>query len=99
MSAALVEYCNVEKGTRWSELRRAHGIERPHGVKYRCLGNEMDGRRHGPRAAAPRGPARGAAPHRDEVRLRRGPVRGLPRAGGRRAVAVLPAPGEGGRGP
>jgi alpha-N-arabinofuranosidase len=43
MSAALVEYCNVEKGTRWSELRRAHGIERPHGVKYWCLGNEMDG--------------------------------------------------------
>ena len=43
MSAALVEYCNVEKGTRWSELRRAHGIEKPHGVKYWCLGNEMDG--------------------------------------------------------
>ena len=43
MSAALVEYCNVERGTRWSELRRAHGIEKPHGVKYWCLGNEMDG--------------------------------------------------------
>ena len=43
MSAALVEYCNVEKGTRWSDLRRAHGIEKPHGVKYWCLGNEMDG--------------------------------------------------------
>jgi len=25
-SAALVEYCNVEKGTKWSELRRQHGI-------------------------------------------------------------------------
>src|ERR1700704_4512211 len=24
-SAALVEYCNVEKGTKWSELRRPHG--------------------------------------------------------------------------
>ena len=25
-AAALVEYCNVEKGTRWSDLRRQHGI-------------------------------------------------------------------------
>jgi alpha-N-arabinofuranosidase len=43
MAAALVEYCNIEKGTKWSELRRRHGIERPHGVKWWCLGNEMDG--------------------------------------------------------
>jgi alpha-N-arabinofuranosidase len=43
MAAALVEYCNVEKGTRWSELRRQHGYEAPHNVKYWCLGNEMDG--------------------------------------------------------
>ncbi len=42
-SAALVEYCNVAKGTRWSDLRREHGYERPHAVKYWCLGNEMDG--------------------------------------------------------
>ena len=42
-SAALVEYCNVEKGTRWSDLRREHGYERPHNVKTWCLGNEMDG--------------------------------------------------------
>ncbi len=42
-AAALVEYCNLEKGTRWSELRRQHGFEQPHGVKYWCLGNEMDG--------------------------------------------------------
>ncbi len=42
-SAALVEYCNVEKGTRWSDLRRQHGYERPHEVKSWCLGNEMDG--------------------------------------------------------
>jgi len=42
-AAALVEYCNVEKGTRWSELRRAHGISAPHKVEYWCLGNEMDG--------------------------------------------------------
>jgi alpha-N-arabinofuranosidase len=40
---AYVEYCNVERGTRWSELRRAHGYEQPHAVKYWCLGNEMDG--------------------------------------------------------
>jgi alpha-L-arabinofuranosidase len=43
MAAALVEYCNVEKGTQWSELRRKHGYEAPHDVKYWCLGNEMDG--------------------------------------------------------
>ena len=42
-AAALVEYCNVEKGTRWSELRRAHGIATPYKVEYWCLGNEMDG--------------------------------------------------------
>jgi len=40
---AYVEYCNVAKGTKWSELRRAHGHEQPHGVRYWCLGNEMDG--------------------------------------------------------
>jgi alpha-N-arabinofuranosidase len=42
-AAALLEYCNVEKGTRWSELRRSHGYEQPHNVKYWCVGNEMDG--------------------------------------------------------
>ncbi len=42
-AAALVEYCNVASGTRWSELRRRHGIESPYGVKRWCLGNEMDG--------------------------------------------------------
>jgi alpha-L-arabinofuranosidase len=40
---AYVEYCNVDKGTKWSDLRRAHGFEQPHNVKYWCLGNEMDG--------------------------------------------------------
>jgi alpha-N-arabinofuranosidase len=38
-----VEYCNVDKGTRWSDLRRSHGYEAPHNVRYWCLGNEMDG--------------------------------------------------------
>ena len=42
-AAALVEYCNIEKGTRWSELRRKHGIAVPYRVKHWCLGNEMDG--------------------------------------------------------
>jgi alpha-N-arabinofuranosidase len=42
-AAALLEYCNVEKGTKWSELRRSHGYEQPHNVKYWCVGNEMDG--------------------------------------------------------
>ena len=40
---AYVEYCNVGKGTKWSELRRSHGYDRPHGVRTWCLGNEMDG--------------------------------------------------------
>jgi alpha-N-arabinofuranosidase len=43
MAAALVEYCNLDKGTKWSDLRRGHGIENRHNVKYWCLGNEMDG--------------------------------------------------------
>jgi alpha-N-arabinofuranosidase len=43
MAAAYVEYCNVDRGTRWSELRRSHGHDRPHNVRYWCLGNEMDG--------------------------------------------------------
>lgn len=43
MCAALVEYCNVDQGTKWSELRRSHGFDQPHNVKYWCLGNEMDG--------------------------------------------------------
>jgi len=42
-AVALVEYCNLEKGTKWSELRRSHGYEQPHDVRYWCLGNEMDG--------------------------------------------------------
>ena len=39
----LVEYCNHPRGTALSDLRRAHGWEEPHGVKFWCLGNEMDG--------------------------------------------------------
>jgi alpha-N-arabinofuranosidase len=42
-AAALVEYCNIDKGTKWSELRRKHGYAEPYNVKRWCLGNEMDG--------------------------------------------------------
>lgn len=41
--AELVEYCNVEGGTYWSDLRRSHGVKQPHGFALWCLGNEMDG--------------------------------------------------------
>lgn len=43
MAVAYVEYCNVDRGTKWSELRRQHGFEQPHNVRYWCMGNEMDG--------------------------------------------------------
>jgi alpha-N-arabinofuranosidase len=39
----LVEYTNISGGTRYSDLRRAHGRQDPYGVKLWCLGNEMDG--------------------------------------------------------
>ena len=42
-AAALLEYCNVDKGTKWSDLRRKHGYADPYNVKNWCLGNEMDG--------------------------------------------------------
>ncbi|HEY0420122.1 MAG TPA: alpha-N-arabinofuranosidase, partial [Acetobacteraceae bacterium] len=38
-----IEYCNHPGGTELSDLRRRHGWEQPHGVKFWCLGNEMDG--------------------------------------------------------
>jgi alpha-L-arabinofuranosidase len=43
MAIAYIEYCNYARGTKWSDLRRSHGYEQPHKVKYWCLGNEMDG--------------------------------------------------------
>ena len=42
-AAELLEYCNFEKGTYFSDLRRKHGYERPFGIKRWCIGNEMDG--------------------------------------------------------
>lgn len=37
-----VEYCNHPGGTMLSDLRRSHGYEQPHRIKYWCLGNEVD---------------------------------------------------------
>jgi len=42
-AANLVEYCNAPVGTQYADLRASHGYSDPHGVKYWCLGNEMDG--------------------------------------------------------
>lgn len=42
-AANLVEYCNVEGGTKFSDMRRRNGSESPYKVKSWCLGNEMDG--------------------------------------------------------
>lgn len=39
----LVDYCNGAGGTYWSDLRKRHGVEKPHGIELWCLGNEMDG--------------------------------------------------------
>jgi alpha-N-arabinofuranosidase len=38
-----LEYCNHPGGTYFSDLRANHGYTEPHGVKFWCLGNEMDG--------------------------------------------------------
>lgn len=38
-----LEYCNHPGGTYWSDLRRSHGYQEPHNVRFWCLGNEMDG--------------------------------------------------------
>ena len=40
---ALVEYCNHKSGSKYSDMRIAHGFKDPWGVKLWCLGNEMDG--------------------------------------------------------
>ena len=42
-AANLVEYCNAPTGTRYADMRAANGSPDPYGVKYWCLGNEMDG--------------------------------------------------------
>ena len=42
-AAELVEYCNFPGGSSISEERIANGRKEPFGIKYWCLGNEMDG--------------------------------------------------------
>ncbi len=42
-AASLVEYCNAPAGSQYADLRAANGHPEPYGVKYWCLGNEMDG--------------------------------------------------------
>lgn len=39
----LLEYCNIDSGSYYSDLRIAHGVTKPHHIKVWCLGNEMDG--------------------------------------------------------
>ena len=39
---AVLEYCNMETGTYYSDLRAANGHEKPYGIRTWCLGNEMD---------------------------------------------------------
>ncbi len=38
-----LEYCNHPFGSHFAEMRRSHGYDAPHDVKFWCLGNEMDG--------------------------------------------------------
>jgi alpha-N-arabinofuranosidase len=42
-AADLVEYCNAPLGTELADLRAKNGHREAYGVKYWCLGNEMDG--------------------------------------------------------
>ena len=96
----MVEYCNHPGGTTLSELRRTHGWDKPHGVKFWCLGNEMDGPWQMEAKTAD-----GVRPHRagggqddalgrslDRARRRRlvrAPHADLRRLGGHRAAALF----------
>ena len=42
-AADLLEYCNMESGTKFSDMRRENGADKPFSVKMWCLGNELDG--------------------------------------------------------
>ncbi len=42
-AANLVEYCNAPVGTLYGDRRARNGHSEPYGVKYWCVGNEMDG--------------------------------------------------------
>lgn len=39
----LLEYCNLNTDSYYSNLRKSHGVKEPYNVKVWCLGNEMDG--------------------------------------------------------
>lgn len=39
----LLEYCNLDTDTYYSNLRKSHGVKEPYSIKTWCLGNEMDG--------------------------------------------------------
>ncbi|GAB3599221.1 alpha-N-arabinofuranosidase [Kineococcus gypseus] len=39
----LLEYTNMEAGTKYADLRVAHGSKDPFDIKLWCLGNELDG--------------------------------------------------------
>ena len=39
----LLEYCNLDTGSYYADLRRSHGDRNPYGIKLWCMGNEMDG--------------------------------------------------------
>ena len=100
MAVAYVEYCNVERGTKWSDLRRSHGYEQPHNVRYWCLGNEMDGpwqigqlqaREYGRKArdAAKQMRVIDRGPAADRLRIERHRHADLPGLGPRSARGVL----------
>lgn len=42
-AANLVEYCNASSGSKYADMRVAHGHRDPYNVRYWCIGNEMDG--------------------------------------------------------
>ena len=42
-AVSLIEYCNIEKGSLFSDMRIQNGTVKPHSIKTWCLGNEMDG--------------------------------------------------------
>lgn len=42
-AAELVEYCNIPKGTFWSDRRVENGSRQPYRIRCWCVGNEMDG--------------------------------------------------------
>ena len=100
MAVAYVEYCNVDKGTKWSELRRSHGYDAPHNVRV-LVPRQRDGRpvADGPHAGPrlrPQGARHGAPdprhrsqPAADRLRLEQHDHADVPGLGPRGARGVL----------